>query len=120
MSRNDRIALFLESCFGFLVFWAVVYDFLHNPGYPKEAAARLGIARVEGALAAYQATHGECPPSLRVLIVPENGKAAPLEDKELLDPWGGPFRYDPSNRHPQTGRPRIFTVSPQGDKISNW
>jgi hypothetical protein len=86
----------------------------------KEATAHLQTQKLADACSAYKDKHGEYPPSLEVLTVPESGKVAPLEDKDLLDPWGGKFHYDLSNRDRQTGRPKIFTVSPEGQEISNW
>jgi hypothetical protein len=108
-----------------LPFWLVLAGLAMNDFFcydccSKEAEARFSIQFIEDAVAAYKATHGEYPPSLEVLIVPENGKPAPLEDRDLNDFWGGKFRYDLSDRHPQTGRPKIFTVSPKGQEISNW
>src|SRR5690349_19374265 len=121
MSRNDRIALFLGCAFGLVVFWTVVYDYLFNPGCcSKESAARIGVSDIEHAVVTYKNAHGDYPPSLKELIVPESGKPALLDVLDLNDPWGRAFRYDTSQCHPQTGRPKIFTVSPDGQTISNW
>ncbi|HEX5272406.1 MAG TPA: hypothetical protein VFW33_18040, partial [Gemmataceae bacterium] len=58
--------------------------------------------------------------SLKELTLPEDDKRAPLDAMGIVDPWGGTFRYDPSNCQPETGRPRISTVTPDGTELSNW
>jgi hypothetical protein len=108
---------------GVLLGGLVLHDFFRyyfDDCCSKESVARLGIAKIDEVVVAYKKTHGDYPPSLEVLTVPENGETPALEDKDLNDPWGNSFRYDPSDRHPTTGRPKIFTTSPKGREVSNW
>lgn len=118
MSRTSKVVLILGGLFGTLLFWIVIHP--HIDGDTKEAAAKFKISTIERAVVLYKTSHGDFPQSLKDLTLSEDGKKAPLEDSDLLDPWGGTIRYDPSNCHPQTGKPRISTVTPEGDEISNW
>jgi general secretion pathway protein G len=87
----------------------------------KENIARLGISKIDEAVGMYKVGHnGNYPQSLRDLTVPESGHPAALEDKDLIDPWGNEFQYSPQQTHPQSGRPRIHTVAPNGNEIANW
>ncbi len=117
MSRNSSIAVALGAVLVALLYWVMTRSTCDGMNH---ATAQLKINKIERALVAYKVSHGEYPQSLEELTQSENGKPALLEAVELHDPWGGTYRYDPSSRHPQTGRPIIFTVSPKRDEISNW
>jgi len=89
----------------------------------KEKIAMMGAKNIEKAVEAYKLNNGDFPDNLQVLTQPENGKAAYLEDKDLLDPWGRPYQYDPSKRS-KTQKPLIFSQganpgNPQG-QIRNF
>jgi len=88
--------------------------------YTQEDLVRIRISNIENAAVAYKKRHGDYPPSLNDLIASDNGKPPALEESDLFDIWGNPFGYDPSQRHPHTGIPRIFTVAPEKYEISNW
>src|SRR5262245_21813020 len=49
---------------------------------------------------------------------------APLARSQLLDPWGRHYNYEPANRHPVHGTPRVYSLGPDpsdsGDVIANW
>jgi hypothetical protein len=62
--------------------------------------------------------HGTFPANLGVLTQPEAGKSAALEEKDLVDPWGNQFTYNPGDLS-ATGRPLISTTAPSGVTISN-
>jgi general secretion pathway protein G len=72
----------------------------------KEKAAQLQIRNIETAVVNYKMDHGSFPDSLQVLTVPQDGKAAYLEQKDLMDPWGRQFQYDQSKPSPK-GYPLI-------------
>jgi type II secretory pathway pseudopilin PulG len=99
----------------------VVFRYLEES---KENVARLTIQKIETAVTAYRISHGDYPESLEVLILAEGNKPAALEEKDLRDPWQRPYIYEPTNLHPQTGKPRISSQgSVPGDPvsaISNW
>ena len=89
----------------------------------KEKIAKAGIQVVETAVSQYKLNNGDFPDNLNVLTVPENGKAAYLEDKDLYDPWGHPYQYD-HNQRSKTGKPLIYSQgaspgNPAG-QIRNW
>jgi general secretion pathway protein G len=86
----------------------------------NESAAKLKITNIEMAASSYKLKHGTFPPSLQDLCAVEQGAtAAYLEEKDILDPWGNLFQYDPSHLSP-TGKPHIFTVSPGGAQLGNF
>jgi len=86
----------------------------------KEKTAVTGVMKLEQAAAAYKLNHGDWPTSLSELLVAEDGKAAPLEQKELYDPWGQEYVYQYQNRHPTTLKPRIFSSGGGTKEIANW
>lgn len=90
----------------------------------REDAARVGVTTLEQAVDAYRVNYGDYPADLTVLTQPIEGRPAPLEVKHLMDPWQRPYVYEPGNRHPSTGRPRIYSMGPSaGDAsriIANW
>jgi len=91
----------------------------------KQALARRGIMTLSDAVDAYKRTSGDYPPDLETLTKPSmDGKPAPLDRSQLLDPWGRPYNYEPANRHPVHGTPHVYTLGPDpsnpGDVIDNW
>jgi type II secretory pathway pseudopilin PulG len=101
----------------FLVACAVLYS---NRSYESPIDdARSQLSFIEKAAADYKTRHGDYPSSLDDLTVSEDGKPPRLEESDLKDPWGTPYRYNPRERSP-SGRPTIFAVTPSGDEIRNW
>jgi type II secretory pathway pseudopilin PulG len=88
----------------------------------KERAAVTGLTKLEEAVGAYKIlNNGEWPLTLDQLAeVQPDGKAAYIEAKELRDPWDVPYVYEVSNRHPATGKPRIYSTGGGAKIISNW
>lgn len=91
----------------------------------KESRAKLDINTLDQTVQAYKVqSGGDYPLELGVLVQPTpDGKPAALEERALLDPWGQPYQYDPQNRHPLTGKPRIYSLGPRSDgsaPIANW
>jgi general secretion pathway protein G len=86
----------------------------------KESTAKAGVAKLETAVGAFKISHGDYPQSLMDLTVVDEGKAAPLEQKELLDPWDQPYVYEPANRHPTKNTPRIYSTGGGNKVIPNW
>jgi general secretion pathway protein G len=85
----------------------------------REDTAKLQITHLEEAAMDYNVSNGAFPESLDVLTVAEGGRHAAVEAKDLNDPWGKRYSYEPNNLSP-TGKPRISTQSPGGVPISNW
>jgi hypothetical protein len=94
------------------------------PGYyyvcSREDFTRAKIRTIETAVEDYKDRHGDYPASLGDLTVSEEGKAPYLDEDCLIDYWSTPIRYDPQDRHPATGRPKVFSVTPKRAVISNW
>jgi general secretion pathway protein G len=89
----------------------------------KEKAAQLGIKTIETAVVQYKLNTGDFPENLNILAMPEGGKPALLEEKDLFDPWGHPYQYD-HNQRSRTGKPLISSQganpgNPAG-QIRNW
>ncbi len=90
----------------------------------REDTARMGVSELEKAVEAYKVAYGDYPTDLTILTQAIEGRPAALQERALLDPWQRPYVYEPGTRHPQTGRPRIYSQGPNpGDAskvISNW
>jgi type II secretory pathway pseudopilin PulG len=87
----------------------------------REDEVRRQIRVLDSAIRTYSATTGELPPDLQTLTVPEKAGLYAISDKDLIDPWGKPYAYDP---HVQEGGPvgdrmRVSTVTPFGATITN-
>jgi len=99
----------------------VVFRYLDES---KEKVAYMGIRSLEDAASAYKISNGDYPESLVILTEPLDGKPAVLEEKNLIDPWGRAYIYEPQTRNPKTGKPRIYSqgVNPgnPGGVIANW
>jgi type II secretory pathway pseudopilin PulG len=86
----------------------------------RDAAARLGIAKIEEAVQAYKLRHGQFPASLQELTQRnEDGTPPYLEATDLIDPWANQYSYEPQVLN-TLGKPRISTFAPNGNKIANW
>jgi general secretion pathway protein G len=86
----------------------------------KEQAAFTGVKNIETAAAAFKLTHGDWPTSLADLLVPEEGKPAPMDANQLRDPWGNEYVYDLSSRHATKLTPLIYSTGGGAKRISNW
>jgi general secretion pathway protein G len=87
----------------------------------REQTAKAQISNIDKAVTGYKLAEGEYPESLQLLIVPSEGKAAYLESKDLLDPWGHPYLYEAANLNPNTFKPKISSDhNTGGATISNW
>jgi general secretion pathway protein G len=95
------------------------YSYMSYLEGAREKTAKLQITHLEEAVSAYNIDNGSMPESLQVLAQSEGGKHAAVEVKDLNDPWGKPYVYEPNNLSP-TGKPRISTTTPAGQSISNW
>ena len=72
------------------------------------------------AVSAYYTEVGDYPDSLQVLTQPLDNKPAFIEPKDLLDPWGQQYVYEPQNRNAM-GKPRISsTHQTAGQPLANW
>jgi hypothetical protein len=90
----------------------------------QKTSAKAIIAKVEQALEAYKVAHGEYPATLEALTQPQDGSPAHLEAKSLIDPWGRAVVYDLGTRHPQSGRPLVYSRGARPDEpasqIKGW
>ncbi len=90
----------------------------------KRDIAKTNIENLSVVVESFKVKYGDYPPTLDVLTQPIDGGSAYLEQAALLDPWQQPFVYEPENRNPLTGKPRIYSYGgAQGNQagwISNW
>jgi general secretion pathway protein G len=95
------------------------YSYTRYLEQARENTAKLQITHLQEAVMEYNTSNGSFPASLEELTAASEGKPAALEQKDLLDPWGKQYSYEPNNVSP-TGKPRIATQSPGGTPIANW
>jgi general secretion pathway protein G len=86
----------------------------------RESKAKLDITHIGEAVEIYNSESGDYPENLQILTQPSDGKHAYLEVKDIVDPWGQQYQYEPQNRNPATGRPRISSTHQGGTPIANW
>ena len=90
---------------------------LYDEGDLKEATAQQSAKVLEQACRNYALKYGGLPPdNLEELVAPKDGGRPFVEGGAgaLIDPWGNPYRYDPSNKKPD-GTPDfiVFTFYPK-------
>jgi hypothetical protein len=89
----------------------------------KEDRAKMDTKALQTVVTSYYASHEVYPNTLDELTqVQPDGSPALVDAKGLIDPWGNPYIYDPTSRHPKTDRPLIYSNGPPGQnkRISNW
>jgi general secretion pathway protein G len=85
--------------------------------------AHTDIKSLETAVTTYMMAHTRYPDTLQQLTQrdPFDNSPALLVERALVDPWGQFYSYDPSQVHPQTNKPRIWSNGPpNGVAIDNW
>ena len=88
----------------------------------KEVAARLRADQLAKALAIYAVDRdGVYPASLEDLLQKDKDGGPYLADrKDLLDPWGKKYQFDPKGPKNLGAKPDVWTVTPGGKTIGNW
>jgi general secretion pathway protein G len=91
----------------------------------KKDIAKTQIQTLSETVEMYKVKNGDYPANLVVLteLQPDGGSAI-LEQSALKDPWQMDYVYEPENRNPLTGKPRIYSfggnMGNQAGIISNW
>jgi hypothetical protein len=90
--------------------------------YTKADAARTTIkGTLTPACEAFGDKQGRFPKDLEELLEDkEFGVPYVKSRKNLRDPWGRPYRYDPAGPRNNGLFPDIWTVAPDGTEIGNW
>jgi type II secretory pathway pseudopilin PulG len=71
-----------------------------------------GVVAIAAAVERHRAETGENPETLDELARPRaGGRPALLKPEQLTDPWGNPYRYDPSGQKNNGKRPDVWTMS---------
>jgi general secretion pathway protein G len=87
----------------------------------RDSKAKLDITHIGEAVEQYNYDMGDYPENLQILTQPMEGKHAYLEARDIVDPWNQQYQYEPQNRNPNTGRPRISSTHQTGGQpIANW
>jgi type II secretory pathway pseudopilin PulG len=89
----------------------------------KDRAAYAQIRNLEVAVETYRIANGSYPDNLHILTERQDDKPAPLSEQNIMDPWTREYQYEPTNLHPKTGKPRIYSqgANPGTSKqIANW
>ncbi|MGO9108284.1 MAG: type II secretion system major pseudopilin GspG [Thermoguttaceae bacterium] len=89
--------------------------------------AKIQVELLDRALEHYILDVGTYPSSLQGLRtrpadIPDPEKwAGPYLSKEVpADPWDKPYQYLAGGGHNGTGKPDVWTVSPENKEIGNW
>jgi type II secretory pathway pseudopilin PulG len=90
----------------------------------KVDRAKMDVKSLETVVTAYWTRHGRYPDSLDILLErdQEDGSAAALTEKGIIDPWNNRYVYDPSQLHPKNNKPLIYSQGPPDTQkqIRNW
>lgn len=87
----------------------------------KHQAAQKQVASIALASQMYAVNHdGHLPKTLNALTVHDEAGGPYLPAEAILDPWQKPYHYDADGKHNKGAKPDVWTVSPDGDVISNW
>jgi general secretion pathway protein G len=84
----------------------------------KIQKAKMDCVHISQAVESYYLATGSYPSSLQELTQAAGGQKAYLDPKEIFDPAGQQYHYDP-NVQSATGKPKISTVI-IGQEVSNW
>ena len=92
---------------------------------PSVTRARLGMKDLDKAVTNYRIRNKTWPANLEALTEQQpDGTKADLAAGALVDPWGHPYHYEPSDRQPDTDQPLIWSEGPSpgqpGSKMVNW
>ena len=100
--------------------WYVLVAYTNVLGGNGFSRAMSDIKDIEKALDAYKAKNGKWPDDLESLTT---GPSPLLSKAALTDPWKRPYQFDPSDLHPKTKVPRVWSEgepSKADGKIANW
>jgi general secretion pathway protein G len=88
----------------------------------KKQAAKAGVTSIEKQVQMWAVEHGsQMPPSLQSLAVGDDVNPKPqMSQKDLTDPWGKPYQYDPNGTRNQGNKPDVWTQAPDQTVIGNW
>lgn len=92
----------------------------------KITRARSDIAALGTALLTYRSSVGKYPTTEQGLEVLIHGlghesptRWAPMLNQVPLDPWGNPYHYECTGKHPQVPYD-LYSQMPDGELIGNW
>jgi len=93
-------------------------------GQLEKSKAKIAVSQAKKVLTTacqtYYTDNETWPPSLDVLLVPDQYGKPYLETADALkDPWGKPYQYNPAGTHNNGLRPDIWSESPMG-QLGNW
>lgn len=83
----------------------------------SKLVAKERINRIDKAIQAYKQKNGKLPATLDELT---STNPAYLIERDLLDPWGRIYQFDPSGPRNRGNIPDVWTETPDGETIGNW
>jgi hypothetical protein len=91
-------------------------------GYTNVDAAKMGVRHLEAAALGFYTRHNRYPITLEELTRPQGEGDKTVDPRDLIDPWGNPYTYEPETLHPHTEIPLIYSNGPPGANkpIRNW
>jgi len=123
---ENRIARAAFTLMEMLVVVAIIVALAGLGGYyvmgqlasSQKKTAKLKAIELNKAVETYMLDHNQnLPGSLEMLLGQDDHGGPYLKSKDsLVDPWGAPYRYDPSGPRHQGREPDIWSVGPKGNE----
>src|SRR5947209_863632 len=67
------------------------------------------LQAIDRGLVAYKGKHSVWPDTLDKLAHPPEGGEGFVQESTLTDPWGRAYQYDPTELHPSTQHPLVWS-----------
>jgi len=88
---------------------AAVPIYLNYLDNAKRDRVKIDVKNLEIAVEAYYTKTGEYPQTLEALTQPDETGKASLEHESIMDPYGQPYMYNPSDMKPSGRVPYIYS-----------
>jgi hypothetical protein len=104
-----------------LVVGWVGYESLYHYDIDKEGVAKRGCHALSHCVEIYKVNNGQYPTRIEQLAQPQpNGEGPLVPLDQVIDPWGKPYKIDPTGRRGGGVRAEVHTTNPKGVVISNF
>ena len=95
------------------------YFFFQQYEEAKTGKAKMDTNSLSGLADTYRRNHNHYPADLEELTREIDGYGPYCSQKDIIDPWGKPYKIDPNGPTYGGNKADIFTTSPKGVRISN-
>jgi general secretion pathway protein G len=89
---------------------AAVPIYLNSLENSKRDRVKMDVKTLEDAAQRFNFRQGRFPESLQVLTTADDSGIPALDPKAILDPWGQPYQYSPSDINPSTQVPFVYST----------